>query len=126
VLIYELSSYLFIFGTIVFTVYGQLILKWRIKEYGSLPIDFIDKLIFLLKMFLDPFILSGFFAAFLAALCWMAAMTKLDLSHAYPFMSLSFVLVLVLSGLLLNEPLSSYKIIGLIIIVAGIVIGSQG
>lgn len=121
-----MSSYLFVFGTIFFTVYGQLILKWRIKEYGSLPIDLIDKLIFLFRLFLDPYILSGFFAAFLAALCWMAAMTKLDLSHAYPFMSLSFVLVLVLSGLLLNEPVSLYKIIGLIIIVFGIIVGSQG
>ena len=56
----------------------------------------------------------------------MAAMTKFDISHAYPFMSLSFIFVLILSGLLFNEPITIFKIIGLTLIIIGIVIGSQG
>ena len=39
-------------------------------------------------------------------------MVKLDLSHAYPFVSLSFVLVLFLSALLFGEPLSWAKVAG--------------
>ena len=119
-------SYLYIAGSILFTVYGQLVLKWRVSLYGNLPELLLDKLVFLLKLLLDPFILSGFFAAFLAALCWMAAMTKFDISHAYPFMSLSFILVLILSGLIFNEPITLFKIIGLTLIIIGIAIGSQG
>ena len=56
----------------------------------------------------------------------MAAMTKLDLSHAYPFTSLSFVLVLIASGLFLNEPVTWPKIAGIALICGGIAIGSQG
>lgn len=119
-------GYSYVLGTIIFTVYGQIAIKWRVSMYGDLPEPMVAKILFLLKMLNDPIILSGFFAAFLAALCWMAAMTKLDLSHAYPFMSLSFVLVLVLSGLVFNEPVTSYKIVGLIFIVIGIIVGSQG
>jgi drug/metabolite transporter (DMT)-like permease len=119
-------DYIYVIGTIVFTVYGQVAIKWRVSIYGNLPEPLLAKILFLLKMLYDPVILSGFFAAFLAALCWMAAMTKFELSHAYPFMALNFVLVLVLSGLFLNEPISSYKILGLIIIVVGIIVGSQG
>ena len=119
-------NYVYIFGTVLFTVYGQLILKWRITMYGSLPDLFQEKVLFLLKLFLDPYILSGFFSAFLASLCWMAAMTKFDLSHAYPFMSLSFIIVFIMSGLLFNEPINMLKISGLFLIIVGIIIGSQG
>ncbi|WP_428159011.1 EamA family transporter [Desulfobacter sp.] len=112
-------------GTIVFTVYGQLILKWRIVDYGALPVPFMDKVNFLIKLVIDPFILSGFLSAFIASLFWMAAMTKFDLSFAYPFMSASFVFIFVLSMLLFNEPFSIHKVLGLFFIVLGIIITSR-
>lgn len=119
-------DYIYIFATILFTVYGQLILKWRISSFGSLPADSIGKIKFLLSLLFDPAIFSGFAAAFLASLAWMAAMTKFDLSHAYPFMSLNFVIVLLLSGWILTEPLSPQKALGIILIVVGTVVAARG
>jgi drug/metabolite transporter (DMT)-like permease len=118
-------GYLYIAGTIFFTVYGQLILKWRIGKYGSLPVDFADKLLFLFKLLFDPLIFSGFVSAFVASLFWMAAMTKFELSFAYPFMSISFVLVFLFSALILREPLTWAKGIGLALIVAGVIVTSR-
>lgn len=119
-------DYLYIFATIVFTVYGQLILKWRIGSYGPLPVDSGNKLKFLISLLCDPLIFSGFFAAFLASLAWMAAMTKFDLSHAYPFMSLNFVVVLLLSGWLLSEPITLQKMLGIGLIVIGTLVAARG
>jgi len=115
-------NYLYIFGTIFFTVYGQLVLKWRIIKYGVMPEVLIEKIFFLLKLFFDPFILSGFISAFLASLCWMAAMTKFNLSYAYPFMSLSFVLVFIFSVFLFKEPTNLIKLAGLFFIVLGVIL----
>ena len=61
-----------------------MILKWRIAKYGVMPEIFSDKILFLFKLLLDPYIFSGFFGGFIASLFWMAAMTKFELSHAYP------------------------------------------
>ena len=119
-------DYLYIFGTIFFTVYGQLIIKWKMAEVGPLPQVISEKIFFLLQMFFNPWILSAFFSAFIASLFWMAAMTKFDLSYAYPFMSLSFVLVLILSTLFFHEPITAAKVLGVIFIMAGIVIGARG
>lgn len=118
-------GYFYIFGTIFFTVYGQLILKWKIDRAGSPPEAGVEKLIFLFKLLLDPIILSGFLSAFIASLFWMAAMTKFNISYAYPFMSLSFVLVFVLSIFLFQEPVTMQKVIGLALIVLGIIVTSQ-
>lgn len=119
-------DYLYIFATIGFTVYGQLILKWRIAKFGSLPTDSFEKLKFLISLIFDPAIFSGFFAGFLASLAWMAAMTKFDLSHAYPFMSLNFVVVLLLSGWLLNEPVTLPKVLGISLIILGTIVAARG
>ena len=89
-------NHLYIFGTILFTVYGQLILKWRIGKYGALPEDLGDRISFLLHLFLDGYIVSAFVAAFVASLLWMSAMTKFDISYAYPSTSLTLVLGLTL------------------------------
>lgn len=119
-------NYLYIFATIALTVYGQLILKFRIAKFGALPVGTFDKLKFLIALLFDPGIFSGFFAAFLASLAWMAAMTKFDLSHAYPFMSLNFVVVLLLSGWLLSEPMTLQKAMGVGLIVLGTVVAARG
>ena len=115
-------NYIYILLTLLFTVYGQLVLKWQISKAGSLPTDGLSKLIFLLRQFLNPWILSGFIAAFLASLCWMAAMTKFELSEVYPFMSLAFVLVMLFSVFFLGESVSPSKVIGTGLVVLGLII----
>lgn len=122
----RLIDYSYIACTILFTVYGQLILKYRIAHFGPLPSELLDKFKFLVGLLFDPLIFSGFLAAFLASLAWMAAMTKFDLSHAYPFMSMNFVVVLLLSAWLLSEPLSPGKVVGIALIVAGTVVAARG
>ena len=121
----KVFDYAYVAATIFFTVYGQLILKWRIAQFGPLPSGFFDELKFLVSLIFDPAIFSGFFAAFLASLAWMAAMTKFDLSHAYPFMSLNFVVVLFFSFWLLGEPLSTHKVVGVGLIVAGTILATR-
>jgi len=120
-------NYLYVALTVLLTVYGQIVIKWQAAKAGFLPAGAGDKVLFLLRLvLLNPWVLSGLFAAFLASLTWAAAMTKFPLSHAYPFMSFAFVLVLILSALVLHEPLTWPKIVGMTFIVVGIIIGSQG
>ena len=122
-----MTGYLYILGCVTFTVYGQLILKWRMNTQPPLPDSLFDKFVYLTKLIiLDPFILSGFVSAFLASLFWMAAMTKFQLSFAYPFMSSAFVIVLIFSVLLFGETLNLYKLLGTVLVVLGIVVLSQG
>ncbi|MDD5311758.1 MAG: EamA family transporter [Dehalococcoidia bacterium] len=119
-------AYLYVLGTVLLSVYGSLILKWRISLNGELPSAFPDNIIHILRICIDPFVISGFAAAGLAVLLWIAALSKLQLSQAYPFVSLSFALILIFSVILFHEPINLWKISSVILIVAGIVLGSQG
>jgi drug/metabolite transporter (DMT)-like permease len=90
-----------------------------------MPEPFFSKVLLLLKLILDPYILSGFISAFLAPLCWMAAMLKFSLNHVYPFIGLNFVLVLLLIGFIVHETINALKVIGMIFVVAGILVSSH-
>ena len=114
-------GYFYIFGTIFFTVYGQVVLKWRIVKYGAMPEGFVDKLIFLFKLLLDPFIFSGFLSAFVASFFWMAAMAKFDLSHAYPIVVGGLVIFTSLLAIIfLKEPTTLFKVVGILLIIVGV------
>ena len=118
-------GYLYIFITLILTAYGQLVLKWRLTSFPAFPTEMRNQLKFMVAALLDPYIISSFAAAFLASLTWIAALTKFQLSYAYPFMSLSFILVLLLSFYIFNEPLTFNKAAGAILIVAGLILASK-
>lgn len=119
-------GHLFIFLTVALTVYGQIVIKWQVASAGSFPSQVSDKFWFLLKLLLNPWVVSSFFCAFLAALSWMLAVSKFPLSYAYPFTGLSFALVLLSSALLFQEAMTLPKLVGTALVIAGIVIGSRG
>jgi len=117
--------FVYIFITIVLSVYGQLVVKWQINLAGAFPAAPWDKIVFLGKIMINPWVISSMVAALLASFAWIAALTQLPLSYAYPFMGLTFVLVLLLSAVFFLEPMSWMKIAGVVLIVAGITLSSQ-
>jgi len=90
-----------------------------------MPVELTEKLGHISKLIMNPWILSGFAAAFLAAVSWMMAMSKLQLSYAYPFVSLTFVFVLIFSSLLFYEPVTWQKVVGLMFVVVGVCISAS-
>jgi multidrug transporter EmrE-like cation transporter len=119
-------GYAYVATTIALTVYGQIIVKWQVDQAGEFPATLSGKLHFLLKLMLNPWVISVFAGAVIAALAWMAALTRFELSRAYPFMSLSFVLVLILSAIFFAEDFTLPKLMGVVLIMVGLAIGSQG
>ncbi len=119
-------GYIYIFFTIMFTVYGQLILKQQVNTVTNMPSGF-DLIPFYFKFILTrPLVMSAFISAVLASVAWMGAISRFELSYAYPFMILSFFVVVLLSIFLFQEVFNWYKIIGLIVISLGIVIVCKG
>jgi multidrug transporter EmrE-like cation transporter len=116
-------KYIYIGATILFTVYGQLILKWRISACGPLPDVLQEKIIFILRLLADWYVISGFFAAFVASLFWIMVMTKTELSFAYPIITAGLTLLTTgLAILLLGETISFPKVLGIILIICGIAV----
>lgn len=117
--------YLFPVATLLLTVYGQLIVKWQVDGAGARPDDLGGQVAFVGRLVLNPWVLSAFAAAFLAAASWMIALTHFPLSRVYPVMSLSFALVLAGSVLWFSETLTFTKVAGVTIIAIGLIVSCQ-
>jgi len=74
------------------------------------------------KVSTNPLILGGFLTYGIGAVLWLKVLSQTELSMAYPFVSLGFVLVAILSWLVLGEHLSVGRVVGIALVVAGVVI----
>jgi multidrug transporter EmrE-like cation transporter len=109
--------------TILMTIYGQLIVKWQVLQHGKLPADLHAKVMFFVEFFLSPWMISVLLAVGIAAIAWVAALSHLELSRAYPFTALSFVTVLLLSSVFFDERITIAKVAGVALVIAGLVVG---
>jgi drug/metabolite transporter (DMT)-like permease len=118
-----LTAWICVALTVTLTIYGQMIVKWQLTRWGRLPADTHEKAVFFVKFFSSPWIISVLLATGIAALCWVAALSHLELSRAYPFTALSFVIVLLLSSAFFGEPITPAKVLGIGLVVTGLVVG---
>ncbi|MEI2794931.1 EamA family transporter [Pseudoxanthomonas sp. F11] len=117
-------SYLFIACTIFLTVYGQVVIKWQVGLHPAIAADGLSAKS-IVSLLLNPWIISAFAAAFGASLFWMAALSRMPLSKAYPFTALSFPLIALLATWLFREHFDLNKLLGTALIVAGVLFLSR-
>ena len=56
---------------------------------------------------------------------WLLALTKFELSYAYPFTGLAFVLIISIDVLFFGAHLNFSKVIGSLLVFAGLVVLSR-
>jgi multidrug transporter EmrE-like cation transporter len=122
-----LINHFYLFLAIAFGVASQLIIKWKMSEFSFNDYETMyDKFIFSFGMLLNPYIILSLILTLLAGVTWMIAMTKFDISYAYPFTTLGFVFVFIFSVMLFNEPMNWHKALGLVLIIVGLIVSSRG
>jgi uncharacterized membrane protein len=104
---------------VIFAALGQVSWKLGMTQVGqSSTLNFAG----LSTILLNPLVLLGFIMYGLSAIFWLIALSKKDLSYVYPFISLTYILVLLLSSLVLKESIGVNKVIGTLIIIIGLII----
>ena len=87
------------------------------------PDTFGNQIIGIIFQFWVP---AGLFLHVAALGLWLLALRKADISFAYPFLSLGYVLVTVLAVVWLEETLNPWRLFGMLVIIIGILILSLG
>ncbi len=74
----------------------------------------------------QPFVLLGLALYALGALVWLLVLARLDVTRAYPFVGLGFVLVATLGAMLLGETLTPARVVGTLLVVSGVLCVALG
>ena len=125
-LIGKIYDHVFILMTIFFTVYSQLIMRWQVGNAGNLPADTPGKISFILALLLNPWVITGVASTFFAGVSWMLAMTRFEISYAFPFVSLNYILVLLAGFLIFGESFSLVKLAGTFLVIMGLLVIAKG
>lgn len=114
-----MNAIVIIIISVIFAAIGQVSWKLGMNQTGQLStINFTA----LSSVLLNPFVLLGFAMYGLSTVFWLIALSKKDLSFVYPFISLTYIFVLVLSSIVLKESIGINKLVGILIVIAGLVI----
>ena len=102
---------------------GQLLLKFGMRQVGPVSRSVLSNPVsFLLAMFSNPLILIAVPLYASGFVIWSVVLSKLDLSYAYPFMAVAYVLVPLLSWLILGEHVPTMRWVGIVVICIGLVL----
>lgn len=122
----RLPGHVYIFLMLAFTAYSQLIMRWQVGQAGPLPESVTGKVFYVGHLLLTPWILSSIFATLLAGVSWMLTLTQLQISYAYPFVSLTYIVVMLGGVFIFGDTLNLYRIFGTFIVLAGIFVIAKG
>jgi len=110
-----------ILGTVALSAAAQFLLKLGMSSQSvqqtlvdGLGADFIRAVAF------NAYVMVGLVAYGLSAAAWLLVLAKVDLSVAYPFVGLGFVLTAMLGAWVLHEPVGVIRIAGILLVGAGV------
>jgi undecaprenyl phosphate-alpha-L-ara4N flippase subunit ArnE len=93
---------------------GQFMLKTGFNKIGGFSMSNI------LQVFTNAWVLGGIAMIGSQMLLWFWILSRYDLTKAYPLISMSYIFAMVLAVLLLKEQPGAIRIIGTLLIVAGV------
>lgn len=107
------------------SVTGELLLKHGMNQVGVLSLHPDNIMSGLWRSFTSPFVLLGFASVFGGSIFWLSIISRVQLSYAYPMLSLGYVLVVIASWIFLNEQFHPMRLVGVLVICIGVVIVSR-
>ena len=104
---------------------GQVLLKKGMSSMGPLTLSLSKLFSILWRMATNPYVIVGLFIYVGGTVFWLTALSRVDLSYAYPFASLSYVVMLAASWLLFREDISVVRLLGTVVAGVGVFIISR-
>ncbi|WP_048646501.1 EamA family transporter [Nitratireductor soli] len=115
----------FILFTVMTNAAAQLMLKHGMMTLGPLTFAGDNPILKVLQIVFSPWIFAGLSVFVISMASHLYVLSKVELSFAYPFLSLAYVAVAVFAYFLFHEDLNAYRIGGIALICIGTVLIAQ-
>jgi drug/metabolite transporter (DMT)-like permease len=115
----------YILISVLASIIGQLLLKVGMNRLGSITLSASQFLSVSWKMATNPYVFIGLAIYLAGTVFWLSALSRVDLSYAYPFASISYVVMLVASWMIFDEKITLGRVIGTVVIGIGVFLISR-
>lgn len=103
-------------------VTGQTLLKYGLMRAGGVSFATGNIAHGLRVIFTSPYLMMGFAAYGVSALLWLDVLSKLDISYAFPLVSLTYVITLFVGRFLFHETITWPRVVGVLVIISGVIL----
>lgn len=115
----QLVSYILI--SVTLSALAQIAMKFGMSQPGvQSALGQTDALRIAWSVGTSPGVVGGVSLYVLSVFFWLWVLSKVDVSQAYPFVSLGFLLTMVFAYLILGESLNPAKVIGTLLVCGGV------
>jgi uncharacterized membrane protein len=116
------TALIYILISVVTSAVGQILLKIGMNNMGSITLRLDDLVSVVWRMVTNPYVFIGLAIYLAGTVFWLAALSLVDLSYAYPFASLTYVIMLAASWLIFDEKISLGRLLGTAVIGIGVLL----
>ena len=118
-------SILYIMVSVLAGAVGQILLKKGMASMGPLTLTVSQLGSLLWRIGTNPYVIFGLAIYVSGTVFWLVALSRVELSYAYPFASLSYVVMLAASWLLFHENISVMRLLGTLVVGLGVFLISR-
>src|SRR6185295_6431367 len=115
----------FILFTVMTNAAAQLMLKHGMMALGPITFAGVNPLLKVLQIVFSPWVFAGLLMFVISMASHLYVLSKVELSFAYPFLSLAYVAVAVFAYFIFREDLNAWRIAGIAFICVGTVLIAQ-
>ncbi|MFC1478038.1 hypothetical protein ACFL57_01100 [Candidatus Margulisiibacteriota bacterium] len=120
-----MKSVVMVMVPVLIGVVGQLFLKHGMLQIGTFAITAAALSATFLKVITNFSVVFGFFLYGLSAFLWLIVLSRMDLSFAYPLLSVGYILILIFSWMFFKENISIVRWSGVLVICFGVYLISR-
>ncbi|NBX52494.1 MAG: 4-amino-4-deoxy-L-arabinose transferase [Proteobacteria bacterium] len=113
-------NYITILISVFMNALAQVFLKKGMMIIGKIDSFEVNYLNLAITVFKNSYLLCGFLCYGFSIITWMIALSKVEVSFAYPFLSLGYIFVMFFGYFFFNESLNLWKILGVFFILIGV------
>jgi multidrug transporter EmrE-like cation transporter len=121
-----LTAFSIILAGVLLNSAAQLMLKAGAKALGTVALDGASLFSAGWNAATQPWILLGLCCYFVSAGLWILALTRVDVTVAYPMLSMGYVIAALLAWHFFGEALTASRVLGITIILLGVVVLGRG
>ncbi|AGW94238.1 EamA family transporter [Cupriavidus sp. DF5525] len=115
-----LSTFAFIFSGVLLNAAAQLLLKAGVNAIGAITLDRGTLLVTALRVLTQWPVLAGLTLYVVSVGVWIVGLSRVDVSIAYPMLSLGYVVNAVAAWYLFGEMIGPLRVVGILLILAGV------
>jgi multidrug transporter EmrE-like cation transporter len=117
------ASIALVLVSVAFSIAGQLTLRAAMNRVGFIGrAEVSTPFATATRVAKEPLLWVGLLLFGISAVFWLVVLSRVPLSVAYPFVGLSYILIVAFSRLVLHESIPLLRWVGVIVVAAGIVI----